>query len=351
MHVSIVNRRARRAVLRGLLGGALAALLAVAVGNSASGGATADIADAAPVPASSDRTDVFIKDIPNDVGNEPHGYVPSSYFNSPDISICPTAVLCSPSTDPVVGSTSYIFVNLRNPGPYGSGVGTGTLRAYYTTSGGGANWPAHWTPIGSVAVTVPAGVTTAMIPWPNVPSLGHFCLLVRWDSADDPMIPEGVNTSLNTQYNNNIAWKNANTVPVAPGGGSNPSQPYAMANGLAQPAEFGLVFRPLNAQFPGRIVADLGAEMFQRWQRAGQQGAGIRAIGRNQIEIVNPGGARIDGLLINPDERPVIRLNFASAEELRQQYLLRVVQVGPIRQLGERFEVGGVDYTLVPAKR
>ncbi|MFJ6194965.1 hypothetical protein [Micromonospora sp. NPDC092111] len=344
MRIARTHPRPRTARL--LFGAVLTAVMAFSVGGTAAAAVESDSGKSVNA-----RTDVYIQDIASDTGLEPHGAIYSSFFNSPDIKICPTAVECASSTNPVVGSTSYIFVNLRNNGPYGSGIGNGTLKAYYTTSGGGANWPAHWTPIGSKPLVVAPGVTTTSIAWNNVPSIGHFCLLLRWESPTDPMLFEGTSTSINTQYNNNIAWKNANTVPAG-GGGGVIVRPYALANALAVPARYDLAFRPVGEPVPGaQIVADLGPELFQRWRAAGAPGEGIRVVGENSIQIVDPYKAQIKDLLINPDERPVLSLSFATSQVLQKSYLLQVVQVGPVKELGEKYDVGGVDYTIEPAKR
>jgi hypothetical protein len=188
--------RARRAALTLLAGTALAGLL----------GTTAT---AAPPTAQPHRpmsvTDVYIRDVVGDVGLQPHLGTP--LWNSPDITVCPTAVECATSQWPVVGMTNYVFVKLRNPGPYGSGTDTGILRLFRTTPGGGMVWPSDWTPIGAVVVTVPAGVTTVVIPWGGVPGPGHFSVVARWESPNDPFFFEGPSILTNVQYNNNIAWK------------------------------------------------------------------------------------------------------------------------------------------------
>ncbi|MFC6021785.1 hypothetical protein ACFP2T_37180 [Plantactinospora solaniradicis] len=343
---STAGPRLQRAVIL-LFGAILATLMTVSTSGAALGGATGTGSDTGA--AVSERTDVYLKDTASDVGYEPHGAIYSSFFNSPDVKICPTAIECASSTNPVVGSTSYIFAKLRNPGPYGQGTSSGTLRAYYTTSGGGANWPAHWTPIGASSLVVAPGETVTSIAWPNVPSIGHFCLLLRWESATDPMSFEGTSTSINTQYNNNLVWKNANTVP-ATSGGSPTVRPYALANALREPANFDLVFRPVEQEVPGvRIVVDLGPELFERWVKAGRAGDGVKVIGRNQVEV-DPNRAQIKDLLINPDERPVLQLSFAAGEALQKPYVLQVLQVGPAREGGEKFVVGGVDYTIVPGR-
>ncbi|MEV0395653.1 hypothetical protein [Polymorphospora rubra] len=341
--------RGRKAVARLLFGAALATLMAVSTGGAATAGTAVDAGPGSGSTVSA-RSDAYLKDTASDVGSEPHGAILSSFFNSPDVKICAGPTLPCVHSNPVVGSTSYIHANIRRDGPYGTGLSVGTLRAYYTTSGGGAIWPTDWTPIGSTPVAVAPGVTAVTIPWVNVPSLGHFCILLRWESATDPMTFEGPATSINTQYNNNIVWKNANTVSVG-GGGGIIDRPFAVANALNVPAPFDIAVRPLAEPVPGlRVVADLGPELFARWQQAGQQGEGIRVVGRNQIEFADPQRATIKGIRINPGERPVLKLSFSTVQPLQKSYGLQITQVGPLREPGESFVVGGVDYTIEPGR-
>jgi hypothetical protein len=334
--------RLRRSAARLFVSTALATLMAVTLGGAAQG------ADAKV--AMDDRTDVYIKDIASDVGYEPHGALYTSFFNSPDVKICPDAIECTTHTNPVVGSTSYIFVKLRNPGPYGSGISSGTVRVYYTVSGGSAVWPDHWTEIGAKSIPVMPGVTTVSIPWPNVPSLGHFCLLVRWESQSDPMLFEGSATYINTQFNNNIAWKNANTVPARPGGVQ--ERPFAVANALREPALFDLGIRPVGDVVPEgvRVFADLGPVLFERWVKAGAPGEGIRRVGETEVEL-DPYRGQIRDLLINPKERPIVKLRFATGKYVEKPAVLQVVQLGPAVDGDQRkFVLGGVDYTLTSAQ-
>ena len=86
--------RTRRTMTRVLSGIALATLLAVSTGNAALGGTPSAEAGAS---TASPRTDVFLKDITTDTGLEPHGYLYSSFFNSPDISICPPRCSARPA--------------------------------------------------------------------------------------------------------------------------------------------------------------------------------------------------------------------------------------------------------------
>ena len=292
-----IPRTVRRSALTLLVGATLATILSI----STAAAAPLHSADSAgPTAGTTARTDVWMRDTATDVGAQPHGLNP--LWASPDIKVCPTAIECPVSQNPIVGMTNYIFVKLRNAGPYGSGTDNGTLRVYRTTPGGGAAWPADWTPIGGVAATVPAGVTTVTIPWTGVPGPGHFCLLARWSSASDPMTIEGPDITVNTRYNNNIAWRNVDSVRVTPGGPGS-VRPFAIGNPLDRPTRNDILFTPVGAAFQdggGRVVVDLGPALFERWQAGGKAGTGIRDLGRNQLEIVDPGRASIGNLVLNP---------------------------------------------------
>ena len=82
-----------------------------------------------------------------------------------------------------------------------------------------------------VGAYVPAGVTTVMIPWTGVPGPGHFCLMARWVSSTDPMVGEGPDIGPNTRNNNNVAWRNVDSVNPTPGSGRS-VRPFAIGNTL-----------------------------------------------------------------------------------------------------------------------
>ncbi|MBO4209776.1 hypothetical protein [Micromonospora echinofusca] len=197
---SRVRSRAGRLILAALL----AASTTLTLGSTAGADRTdGDVGTLTP-------RDVYMTDYPGDPAIEPN--TPSaSYWNSPDVRVCPTPVPCSSGLTAPAFTTSYIFVTLRNPGPYGSGTDVGTLRAYFTTMGTTAVWPTNWTPLNSAIVTVPSGVTTVMLPW-TTSSPGLVSTLYRWVSTDDPMLYEGPNAYQNTQFNNNVAWKNFSVI-------------------------------------------------------------------------------------------------------------------------------------------
>ncbi|GIJ31506.1 hypothetical protein [Micromonospora sediminimaris] len=340
--MSSVGRRLRRAVWVGFVGAALTGLL------------TTGAAAAVPVGHGSDRatpvarTDVHIRDVAADTGVQPHSLDP--LWASPDIKVCPTAVECAVSQNPVVGATNYIFVKLRNPGPSGSGSVNGVLQVYRTTPGGGAVWPIHWTRIGAASVAAAPGVTTVTIPWKGVPGPGHFCLLARWVSNSDPMTVEGPDISTNTRSNNNLAWRNVDSVQLTPGAGPT-VRPFAIGNSLTVPSRNEVLFvaaEPLQ-NIGGRVIVDLGQDLFERWRAGGAVGTGVRPIGRTQVEIVDTTWASLGNLLLQPGERAQFSLIFTAQAESDGEMCLAVVQLGPDSS-GTMSDLGGVQYLITSLK-
>lgn len=294
-------------------------------------------------------SDVWMRDNPTDTGTEPHAN--SNIWQSPDILVCNTPAPCATSQNPIVGGTSYIFVTLRNDGPrvQPPQTITGNLYVYYTASGGNAQWSTDWNLINSALnITLnPGEVRSVPVAWVNVPGPGHFCLLTRWISGSDPMaVPEGLNTVQNTRNNNNIAWRNVNSVPLQPGGSD--VRPYRIrnVNDVAQGNDL-VVNVPGGDTFlrQGGVVVDLGPDLFKQWQAAGGQGQGIALAGGTAIRIVGT-PARIQNLTLPANGSAALKLQFnANPTAVPGTYLLDIVQFSPNAR-GERVDSGGVRYTV-----
>jgi hypothetical protein len=341
--MTLGRRRPRRTLPGLLIGMAVTATAALLTPLIPAAGASPGWTTGAGAGIEAD-TDVYIRDYVGDAGIEPHS---NSVWTSPDIKVCPTMVECAVSQNPEVGSMNYIFVKLNNPGPYGSGADVGTLDVYRSTPGGGTGWISDWTSIGGVlGLSVAAsGVTTAVIPWPNVPGPGHFCLLARWESADDPMsFPEGPNTVLNTQRNNNLAWRNVDSVDLLIGGESQ-ERPYAIGNPGQQTVATDLAFTDPRNTFlagGGRLVVDLGQDIARRWREGGGRATGVKVLGETTLEITDLRQARLFGIRLDPRSRPAMKLFFSARTTARQgTYLVRVNQFAPLD--------AGVPANAVPA--
>ncbi|WDZ85816.1 hypothetical protein [Micromonospora cathayae] len=342
-----LTRRARRSTLALLTGAALATLLSVTsataaplAGTTRGGVGTAAVAD------------VWMKDHPDDVGLQPHSLNP--IWESPDIKVCHTAVECAVSQNPIAGVRNYLFIKFRNNGPYaGPVVESGVIEVFRTPSSGGSAWPDDWVQIGWMAVPSYPGVTTVTIPWDDVPGPGHFCLVARWVSPNDPMTFQSPDIGVTVRNNNNIAWRNVDSVPLV-AGGLVQTRPYTIGNALTRATRNSLVFSEVGAPLRtagGRLVADLGPALYERWLAGGKAGKGIRDVGRNQIEIVDPAQASLDNLTLNPKEKLTLQLNFSATTVTKEPIAVRVTQIGPNSLGQERADLGGVRYDVTVGQR
>jgi hypothetical protein len=302
------------------------------------------------------RVDVYSKDNAADIGNTP---TVDPIWISPDIRVCQNAG-CVGHQNPEFGQTNYVYVTLRNSGP-NAPVGnpaTGTLMVYYTGSGGAAVWPNDWAPIGTLTnVNIAPGATQEfMVPWNNVPAPGHYCLLTRWVApTTDPMTlaeVNGSNTLNNTRWNNNLAWKNINVVNL----------------NLATPVrDFDFRLRNLlkdrhgEAMLEVRVPADSKGNFLERgqlfitlepalWERWGREGEGFEIVGEGVVRIVNPGGAKLLGLQLDPDGAHHVTARFQiepdGATE-QGQFAVDLVQHSASQESPEQIaESGGVRFDI-----
>ena len=112
------------------------------------------------------------------------------------------------------GQTNWAYVKLDNGGPTSSG----NLERYYADASTSLTWQSAWTLISSQPVSTVQNRFSEIVEfrWDNLPGLGHYCLLARWNSPlDDPMTnTEGPNIEANVRGNNNIVWRNLNIVDL-----------------------------------------------------------------------------------------------------------------------------------------
>lgn len=136
-------------------------------------------------------------------------------------------------------------------------------------------------------------------------------------------------------------------------GGPGSVRPFAIGNPLDRPSRNDILFTPVGAAFQeggGRVVVDLGPTLFERWQAGGRAGTGIRDLGRNQLEIVDPGRANIGNLVLGPGERLAFSLTFLTTVDTTKQFGLAVTQFGPDALGTEWTDLGGVEYQITIGK-
>jgi len=253
--------------------------------------------------------DGWMKDTPGDDGTEPNPST-ANMWESGDIWIRnqpdPNLVNQHQHQNPIANVVNYVYVKLRNRGC--DPITRGDLNTYYAKASTGLAWPTNWIgnppngdQIGSLPVTFVAANGERVLEFPWTPSAtGHFCLLARWLSPDDPMtFAEGSSVHLNTKNNNNIAWKNVNVVeaPMGP-----PKFTFIARNVEPVPADVDLVFEggpdPSHGDLPGAaagiaprgsVLVRLTPAMFQAWQAGGGVSQDLRLLpGTRVFEVLGP---------------------------------------------------------------
>jgi uncharacterized protein YegL len=321
-------------------------------------GLAAAVSDIIKAGCNPQPSDVWMMDNSADTSDEPSiGVV----WQSPDIKVCNSSTECMTSENPVIGPPNHLFVTVRNNGnrvkpPQNT---SGTLHLYYTNLGGAAQWGGHtdptdsWTPIGSVSNIYLAAnqVLTVSLPWANLPGAGHYCLLARWESALDPMTNAEIpNTLYNTRYNNNIAWRNVNVVNAS-AGGSMVKRPFTLRNIERTPTRLQINIADISQGLPligpGRVLLDLGTDLFKRWVSGGASGKGFKLAGGTSVELVTL-QAEIRNLPFAPLEEQTISLQIVPLPGAQPQpYILQVTQLAPISEQSEEMvDVGGVEYQI-----
>jgi Subtilase family len=231
--------------------------------------------------------DLWHKDLPADTGVEPNP-VASPMWTSPDIWIRNVADAGLAHQNPEYGQPNAIYGYIRNRGT----VTPQNVRVEYwlANASTGLNWPANWTFVGAVYVSGPAPGGSVVLPpvmW-TPPNIGHFCMVSRIVSAQDPMtFPEGTNISLNTQNNNNIVWRNLNIVNLVgpypltagPGGRLESLGMAAVSSNLAKPVTVEFLFRNFE-----RADRDLELAFVDRTDREAV-GHGFRSRGRVIVTV------------------------------------------------------------------
>ncbi len=239
------------------------------------------------VPATCE-TDVWSKDRNVDTGLEPDPATAGlPMWQSQDIWVRNDATAGS-HQNPEFGQTNYINVRVRNRGSVdGYNV---PIKLYVANASTGLAWPTDWTFVGQAVVPnlPPLGVTSVMVPW-NPAGVGHYCIISRIDTGQDPMtFPEGPNVNVNTRQNNNIVWRNTNVVDLVPFQFTEVS--VKIRNIQKRSVKLRIRFQEPRGQRAtfmerGRITVDLGAKLASLWREQGAAGKGFRVLKDTVLEL------------------------------------------------------------------
>jgi hypothetical protein len=159
---------------------------------------------------------------------------------------------------------------------------------------------------------------------------------------------EGPDTVLNTQRNNNIAWRNVDSVDLF--AGNVETRPYALGNPGPRQIATDLAFTDVRNGYlaaGGRLTVDLGPELYARWREGGGRATGVKQVGQYAFEISDFRQARFFGVLLSPRTRPELKLAFSLGAEYRKgAHVVRVNQFAPLGDSTRPVDVGGVEYQI-----
>lgn len=291
--------------------------------------------------------DLYIKDSPVDIGNEPDAETTASFgnvfWNSPDIWIRQTNDgFTNQVSEPIEytsGVPNYIYVRVKNKGLCQQ---TADLRVYWAKASTGLSWSSQWvnyvttyagctatlygdeiTP--STNITIPAQSEQIFeIPWePKNPDdyncfvdPFHFCLLGRIETSSvapyGMTFPEGTSVWSNTVDNNNIAWKNVIINNNNPG----KFEPFGttIVRNVEEKANF------INLNFISqkddigqhlidfkRIQLYFSVDFIKRWAEGGKRGKDIVMVNDSVVEILSS-NATMENIFLRYNEIGAVSL-------------------------------------------
>lgn len=288
--------------------------------------------------------DLYVRDSPEDVGNEPNTQTGSVIWDSNDIWVRNSNDGVPTHQNPKYGQTNYVYVRVLNKGCTSS-TGTEKLSLYWTKASPVGPWPGAWNgtqtfscgsnpskgnQIGSamsIPVIASSGSTTLVFSWnppnpANYSCLGlsawdqiHFCLLARITTSSvypyGMTTGEGSDVGSNARNNNNIAWKNLQIDP--------PTIATVVASNEDVPARFNLIYAVPDNEMAnpitenGHITIELGEELYRKWEEGGFQGRGVENDPTRPYTVqVNGPHAVLENLLFEPEDYvvPVFRITF-----------------------------------------
>ncbi|MCP4658413.1 MAG: peptidase M36, partial [bacterium] len=263
-----------------------------------------------------------------------------------------------PHQNPEAGQVNYVWVNVRNRSDMPAY--NMPIEVWGTLASTGLIWDTDWTLLGTDTVpVVPAnGLVQATVAWtPGV--TGHYCLLSRHDTAQDPLTyPETWNPNYNARYNNNIVWRNVNIVdllitPIV-------KVKFIARNISGTDLTHNLVFQEEAAKaadraFLGRgeVTLQLPKEIADRWNDDGNKGDGIERVDDRTVKITNSTRAAMTVNLRKREEftfvlvfEDTVKPTEISADQRAAHYTFRVLQE-QVDDDGKVEVVGGITYQVI----
>lgn len=252
--------------------------------------------------------------------------------------------------NPIYGQDNYVHVKVKNRGTLNTSK-PAKVEVYRSGASMGRGWPAGWDLVGTATIdSLNADKeTTVVVKWDKerMAAPGHYCFYVRVLSDEDPMFATETNNMVwNTQKNNNVAWRNFNVVGLL----KQVTDRFQVNIGNPNPAPttISVVFdeqENLVQNDGSKVIVDLGAELFNRWQQTGAQGENIKVLGGTEVQLLATPAKFIGIALLENEQMPIT---------MRIDAFKPAPGAGTSREYhfsAQEFEnnvfIGGVDYTIV----
>lgn len=322
-------------------------------------------------------TDLYIKDSPEDFGEEPNTASPYTW-SSTDIWVRNFNDGEEENQNPEYHPTNpnYVYVKIRNRG-CSTSTGNDMLKLYWSKAATSLSWDYHWnenntfdngakvgSEIGTIAIPpVESGDEVIIaIPWENMPNPNdytdinpepwHFCLLARIISEDDPItFPETEWLAINVANNNNIAQKNVTIVDLEPNTVGKPiGGVIAVGNIFDEPRKYSLELVADNRETGKKIFEEaevsvnLDPVLLEAWVRGGKQGTNVRLRGGNKL-IITGDNAKLENIDFDSRKTGTLNLtfNFLTKEITdKEEYNYHVIQKDDLTGMtigGETYEI------------
>ncbi len=247
--------------------------------------------------------------------------------------------------NPRYGQQNCVFAHVKNRGT--APISGAKVQLWFANASLGLTWPAQWNLIGTYSLPTlnPGDDHLAQASW-FPPGTGHYCLVARIVSNDDPMaVAEGANIAANVRANNNIAWRNVNVAECL----TTPGRKVEVRVRNFEPASkrLTLIFTVDSDFLPGGGEAILhpGSPLFARWQEAGGRGVNIVITNGHEIRFTGT-PARVEGIPFGEEEERIFNLTLRADKPMPVPGTSHTYHASLQQEL-DGDVVGGVDYVLV----
>jgi hypothetical protein len=298
---------------------------------------------------------VWMKDTWEDFGEEPNpsgeAMYKSPYIwvrNSQDIGLLHQFE----HQNPIGRVPNWVYIKMHN-GSQTLNI-NGHLELYRASASTSLLWMLDWVLVKDTVLTVNSNSSRIIeILWTPELDAGHYCLLARWVSTDDPMhTPETSIVYHNTRENNNIIWRNMNIINL--GGAMEVRAEFRISNNLKNRVSQ-LEFSDI-AEYPkipfgeaGKIYLELDPILMKAWKKGGYLSQGIKR-SSNKVELVST-NALITNLKLQPNKKGKITVIFTKKDHtVRNKYLFQVNQYSFDISKRTKTLIGGIAYDILTYK-